>query len=287
MMDLATAPAFAPESPTVKSAHRVLEVLEYFAQGSGKATVMQIANDLAYPQSSTSVLLASLAKLGYLRFESEDRTYAPTLRVMLLGSWMQDQLFGQGSLVSEMERLRDRTGQTVMIGLRQGVHVRFILNLPGKDPQALRFPLGVLRPVCRSAAGRILLARLPDEEILRIARSANAQVQEPSDFISPSDLMTEIEGIRERGWNLATNYPLPNRATLAMPLPALLGQPPMSLIVGARKATMLAKFDDILDEMRQSCARLMSGPVQQVELPDSRTTERDNFSPQHNDPSRM
>jgi DNA-binding IclR family transcriptional regulator len=221
MMDLATAPACIAESPTVKSAHRVLEVLEYFAQGSGKATVMQIANDLAYPQSSTSVLLASLAKLGYLRFESE------------------------------------------------GVHVRFILNLPGKDPQSLRFPLGVLRPVCRSAAGRILLARLPDEEILRIARSANAQIQAPSDFIPPSELMTEIEGIRERGWNLATDYPLPNRATLALPLPALLGQPPMSLIVGTRKATMLEKFDDILEEMRQSCARLISGPVQQVELPDS------------------
>ena len=244
------------ENPTVKSAHRVLEVLEYFAQGTSKATVMQIAKDLAYPQSSTSVLLASLAQLGYLRFESEDRTYAPTLRVMLLGSWLQDRLFAHGSLVSEMERLRERTGQTVMIGLRQGVHVRFILSLHGKDPQSLRYPVGVLRPVCRSAVGKVLLSRLPDAEIQRITRTANAQVEDVADSVSPMDVMAEVEEIRQRGWALAVDYPQPNRASLAMALPAMAGQPPMSVTVGARKPTMLANFERFLEEMRESCARL-------------------------------
>lgn len=255
-MDSVQYPSSTPESPTVKSAHRVLEVLEYFAQGAGKATVMQIAKDLAYPQSSTSVLLSTLANLGYLRFEAQDRTYAPTLRVMLLGSWLQDRLFTQGSLVSEMERLRERTGQTVMIGLRQGLHVRFILSLHGKDPQSLRYPVGVLRPVCRSAVGRILLSRLPDAEIQRIARTANAQLDDPLDHVEPAPLLADIHAARQRGWTLAVDYPQPNRATLAVPLPALAGQPPMAVTVGARKPTMLANFDRFLEEMRQTCARL-------------------------------
>ena len=110
------------DSPSVKSARRVLEILEYFAQGVARATVMQVANSLAYPQSSTSALLSSLATLGYLKFDLSDRTYSPTLRVMLLGSWLQDELFTQGSLVAVMERLRQQTSLTVMIGLRQGNH---------------------------------------------------------------------------------------------------------------------------------------------------------------------
>ena len=100
------------EPSTVKSARRVLEILELFSQGLRKATVMTVANALTYPQSSTSVLLSSLATLGFLRFDPADRTYSPTLRVMLLGSWLQDELFGQGSLVAVMEQLRKRTGQT-------------------------------------------------------------------------------------------------------------------------------------------------------------------------------
>ena len=74
------------EPSTVKSARRVLEILELFSQGLRKATVMTVANALTYPQSSTSVLLSSLATLGFLRFDPTDRTYSPTLRVMLLGA---------------------------------------------------------------------------------------------------------------------------------------------------------------------------------------------------------
>lgn len=250
-------PSGTPESPTVKSARRVLEIMEYFAQGVQEATVTQVANELVYPQSSTSALLSSLTTLGYLRFDPNRRTYAPTLRVMLLGSRLQDELFGQSSLVSEMERLRQRTGQTVMIGLRQGIHVRFIFSLPGKDAQSLRYPVGVLRPVCRSAVGKMLLSALPDAHILKIARHANAQEAKAENRVATGELLKEIALIREQDWALTVDYPQPNRATLAVALPALPGQPPMALIVGSRKAVMLEKQMQFLAELRAACARMI------------------------------
>lgn len=242
--------ASAAESSTVKSARRVLEILEYFAQGIPRATVMQVCKDLGYPQSSTSVLLASLATLGYLRFDSTDRTYTPTLRVVLLGSWLQDELLAHGSLVSAMARLRERTGQTVMIGLRQGVHVRFIFSMRGKDSQALRYPVGVLRPVCWSAVGKMLLSKLPDSQVLRIARHANAHQEDPATRVATRDLMAEISEIRSRGWAMTLDYPQPNRATLAIALPEMHGQPPMALTVGSTKPIMLARRDAFLAELR-------------------------------------
>lgn len=251
-----------PDSPTVKSARRVLEILEYFAQGVREATVMEVANALVYPQSSTSVLLSSLATMGYLRFDPARRTYAPTLRVMLLGSWLQDQLFGQGSLISVMERLRQRTGQTVMIGLRQGIHVRFIFSLQGKASQALRYPVGVLRPVCRSAVGKMLLSALPDSQVLKIARHANAQETDPTHRVSTRELIEEIGAIRERGWAMSVDYPQPNRATLAVALPELHGQPAMALTVGSSKPTMLARQEQFLAELRSACEALAAPQLQ-------------------------
>lgn len=243
------------ERATVKSARRVLEVFEYFAQGVHRASVMQVANDLAFPQSSTSVLLTSLTSLGYLQFDPEDRTYAPTLRVVLLGSWLQYELLGHGSLVAEMQRLRLRTGQTVMLGLQHGCFVRFISCLPGKDPQSLRYPVGTLRPVCRSAAGKVLLAGLADKEVLQIARTANAQTRE-SDRVSGAELLKELEEIRRLGYALTVDYPQPNRGTLAVPITHLAGQRPMALLLGARKAQMNAQRDTFLGEMRDTQQRL-------------------------------
>jgi DNA-binding IclR family transcriptional regulator len=246
----------ATQPSTVKSARRVLEVLEYFAQGVARATVMEIANALAYPQSSTSVLLSTLAHLGYVRFDPADRTYSPTLRVMLLGSSLQDQLFGGGSVVRVMEQLRQRTNQTVMLGLRQGIHVRFIFSILGRNPHVLRYPMGVLRPVCRSPAGKVLLARLPNAEIQRIARHSNAEALESSQKVSVSRLLTEIADIRQNGWASSEDYPLPNRFTLAMELPSLPGQPPMAIVLGGRKDIMIRNMTAYLAQMRSACAML-------------------------------
>lgn len=253
----ATAPSpDSVESATVKSARRVLEILEFFGQGVPKATVTQVANALAYPQSSTSALLTSLTTLGYLRIDPEDRSYSPTLRVMLLGSWQQDELFAQGSLVAVMERLRQRTGHTVMLGLRQGMHVRFILSLAGKNAEGIHYPVGVLRPVCRSAVGKILLSALPDSQVLKLARHANAQ-EDPLNRVSTRELLEEMAQIRQRGWAMTVDYPVPNRATLAVALPQVRGQPPMAFTVGARKSTMLARHAHFLQELQHACQQVV------------------------------
>jgi DNA-binding IclR family transcriptional regulator len=246
----------APDDrPTVKSARRVLEILEFFAQGRREATVMEVADALAYPQSSTTALLSSLATLGYLRVDAARRTYRPTLRVMLLGSWLQDELFGQGSLVGAMEWLRQRTRQSVMLGLRQGIHVRFIFCLKGLEPGALLYPIGILRPVCRSAVGKMLLSGLSDAEVLSVAREANAR--EPAENrVALRELLAEIGAIRERGWAMTVDYPLPDRATLAVALPPLAGQPPMAITVGARKSRMLARQAPFLEALRETCGRV-------------------------------
>lgn len=250
------------QSSTVKSARRTLEILEYFSQGIRRASVMQVANALVYPQSSTSVLLSTLETLGYLQFDEADRTYSPTLRVMLLGSWLQDELFGQGSLVAVMERLRQRTGQTVMIGLRQGIHVRFILSLQGRNANGILYPVGVLRPVCRSAVGKILLSSLPDSQVLRIARHANAE-ETPENKVSTRELMDEIAVIRRQGWAMTVDYPLPNRATLAVALPEIRGQHPMAMTIGTRKANLMDKHATYLDELRAAC-RTLEMPAQRA-----------------------
>lgn len=243
------------EKSVVKSAKRVLEVLEYFAEGHTQATVTEMSQRLGYPQSSTSVLLSSLQTLGYLHYDRMTRAYSPTLRVMLLGSWMQNDLFGEGNLVSAMEGLRRRTGQSVMIGLRQGIQVRFILYLIGKNRNTLKFPVGVLRPVCRSPVGKVLLASEGDAEISRIAMHANGEEANPENRVSLPRLLEEITIIRKQGWAETLDYPVQGRGSIAVALSKIEDQPPIGIAIGARKAIIeshRSKFIAALQEVCQS-----------------------------------
>ncbi|RCW67516.1 IclR family transcriptional regulator [Pseudorhodoferax soli] len=242
---------------TIKSARRVLEVLELFAERRGPATVSAVAEALDYPLSSTSVLLRSLERLGYLQQDTATREFRPTLRVMLLGTWMHDDLFGQGSLLSSMNTLRLRTGQTVMVGLRQGVHVRFILSLPSLRANGLKFPVGVMRPVCQSSVGKMLLTRETDRDVQRIARAANAQA-EPEQRVDVAALLDEVRRSRLQGWAETRDYPRTGFATLAVLLPDLPGQAPMAVTLGMRLETLQARADTLRQALQESARRLVS-----------------------------
>src|SRR3546814_13983509 len=66
------------EPSVVKSAGRVLRILEYFDSVQREACVSAISRTLKWPQPSTSVLINSLVSLGYLPNDPFRRPSPPT-----------------------------------------------------------------------------------------------------------------------------------------------------------------------------------------------------------------
>ncbi|MBR0641613.1 IclR family transcriptional regulator [Plastoroseomonas hellenica] len=237
----------------VKSAQRTLEVLEYFAATHHPAGVGEIARELGYPQSSTSVLLGDLARLGYLEQDGM-RRYRPTLRVMLLGGWLQDRLIGDGSLLRRMEQLRARHQVTVLIGMQAGARVRYILTLrrPGADAT---MRAGMMRPIGRAAVGKALLMLRTEAEAQRILRRANAEEAEAR-RVDVADVLEDISASRRRGWTESGGAVVPGQNVLAMPLPAMAGQPPMAIGLGALGEEVERQRPALVAALRETCAGL-------------------------------
>src|SRR5258705_11049422 len=88
---------------SIKSAERTLRLFELFSRRQERLTVSDVARGLDIPQPSASMLLTNLAALGYLEYDRFDRSYAPTIRVVLLGSWIGPRLGGRQSLASRLD----------------------------------------------------------------------------------------------------------------------------------------------------------------------------------------
>ena len=84
----------------IKSAVRVLEVLDFFRQHREPVSLKGIAEQLNYPASSATVLLKNLTAMGYLSYDRAARTYFPTLKVAALGDWISHELFGGNGKVT-------------------------------------------------------------------------------------------------------------------------------------------------------------------------------------------
>src|SRR5690606_14103748 len=154
-----------------------------------------------------------------------------------------------------MEAVRRSTGLPVLVGVRQSIRVRFILSLSSRQPNSLHFPAGTLRPVCRSAAGKVLLAGMNDAEVVRIAQHAYAEAGADG-TVPVAELLEEVQACRRQGWAISRDYPTRGRSTLAVPMPALCGQPAMALALGSRRERLDARLPALVNALRSAVQAL-------------------------------
>lgn len=191
------------------------------------------------------MLLATLQRLGYLSADAEGAGVRPTLRVMLLGHWLHDRIFGEGTLLSAVDSLRRHTGETVLIGMRQGLGVRSILALRGTRPGAIRIRPGMLYPVTLTAMGKMLLTLETDFEVARIAAAANTTAMPNWSYIDPNVLVQDVHGCKAKGWSECDDWPVSGRGAIAMLLPRVIGHPPMALAMRADMSELLRRRNDL------------------------------------------
>ena len=244
---------------SVKSALRVLELLEHFAEERRPAAVGELASTLGWPQSSTSVLLRCLVDAGF--FDQDRRTglYAPNIRLALATAWIQDHLYSERSLMSLMEAVREETGHTVMIGERRGIHVRYLHVLQSTREGRFVAKTGSLRPLFGSAAGRMLLTTLPQRELGALLRKANAVELDPLRVFDFDTVCADVARACREGFAASEGTSIAGAAALAVLIPVGRQRPPMTLSLGG-------PIDEIMRERNALVAVLKKAtePLQQA-----------------------
>lgn len=219
-------------SAVVKSAGRVLQILEFFDEVQREARVGDIAERLGYPQSSTSVLLKSLAQLGYMEYEAKTRTYLPSPRVTLLGSWLAQGPVRDGSLFRLMEELNRETGETVILAVRNGIYAQYIRALQATNAMRLHVPVGSRRLLVWSAAGFALLAHSPEDEIRALVCRTNAEARADQKRIAPRKTLAAVAQARKSGYYFSRGLVTPGAGLIGMPLPEGVGHHDRPLVIG-------------------------------------------------------
>ncbi len=202
----------------VKSARRVLEVLKHFDYVQRPQSLTDIASGLGYPPSSTSALLKSLQAMDFLSYDLEKRTYSPTMQVALLGAWVQGRIFRDGVVVSLMEEVQEATGETVILGMQNDLHVQYIHVVQARHLLRYHLHPGTLRPIHRTAAGRMLLAHQPREAVARLVRQLNKRAGLSVDV---EQLHRELADIRAAGYACSANQVTEGAGTIAVLAPKI------------------------------------------------------------------
>lgn len=246
------------QTHVVKSAVRTLEILEFFDEHQKPANVVTVSEGLGYPQSSTAALLRSLVTMGYLQYDTRARTYMPTDRVSLLGSWINPPLFEDGALLRMLRTIQSRTGQLVLIGARNGDFAQYVHVL--KRPEAVEHHIqtGMKRPIATSGVGYVLLASMPDAEVKRLVHRMNAYAKDPGDKIDITELLGSLTRVRRRGYAFSRNRVVENYGMIAIKLPTELTSRPLVIGIGGCVSTLEAREAELVSVAREEMAHYLA-----------------------------
>ncbi len=146
----------------VKSAGRILDLLAYLSQRREAVSLSQIIRDLGFPKSSAHGLLQTLTARGHLSQDSAGRY------ILIESSHGFPFRAHEEPLVVTarpyMERLRDRSGETVLLStMNAHCEIRRLAKCVSREP--VRYDVNMdaaITPYC-TATGRLLLAHVRPE----------------------------------------------------------------------------------------------------------------------------
>jgi DNA-binding IclR family transcriptional regulator len=143
----------------VKSAGRILDVLELLAGTPEGVRVNQLARTLAIPKSSASALLGTLALRGYIEPSGEGYRLAGGYRGSGWVGGLTGVLVRAGQPI--MERLVADTGESAFLGVTTpSFDIRYVAKVVSANPLRYDVELESLRPAHSTSIGQVLLASL-------------------------------------------------------------------------------------------------------------------------------
>jgi IclR family transcriptional regulator, KDG regulon repressor len=204
----------------VKSAERVLALLEHFDRVQKPQILRELVNALAMPQSSMTALLATLIELGYIYHDYRHHLYGPTRKVSQLGEWIPDAEVIDDPYIRILLKRLHESGETVIIAEPMGFYARYVKVIPAKGrPVVGSAQAGVLRPLFSTALGLALLSLRNPDDVPALIRDANRLRQRPSPPILLRDVRNRLRELMDSGFVVSRHSLVEGLGAVAMPLP--------------------------------------------------------------------
>ncbi len=239
----------------VKSALRVLTVLEHFARSSRPATLAQLSKQLELPKSSCFALLETLRQAGYMYWLGKDQGYYPTRRWRDLGDRISRQDPVLALVAPVLAELRDQLAETAILAKREGMEA---LYLDVAEPtQVLRFAAhaGQLKPLHSAASGRAMLGLMPEAERRSLVEKLDLQRYSTTTLVDAEAVLEEIAAGERRGWHIAVGEYRSDTTAIAAGF--RLGGEEYALIVGAPINRVAERHAEIGNLLHRYARQLM------------------------------
>jgi len=242
----------------VKSAARVLELLEFLARSTRAVSLTDVVSELGYPKSSAHGLLMTLVSRGYASRDDDER-YTLNNAYRNGPGWLS----GPDAAIIDvaepvMRHLRDACGETIMLGVLNRDHrLKTIAKCVANRSVRYDTPFSGGLPSYCAAMGRVLLAGLDLKQVDRYLARERLIKFTVHTVVDKTALRRIIEDVRSRGYAISDQEIDLGSTGIAAPVRDRTGKVVAALDAAVVTSRMAGREDRIIAEVIRH-ARLLS-----------------------------
>lgn len=197
-------------SVAVTAVERVLDIFETFQKVQKPLSLTDLAEITSIPKSSCHAIVGTLTARGYLYSLTRPRALYPTRRFLDIAREIHEKDPFMERVTPLMERLRDASRETVILGKRQGDAVIYLQVMESPHPIRYSAKPGEFKPLHSSSIGKALLGSLKEPEMrAQIAKQPLPAIT-GSTLTEPEALVHDILESRRRGYFVTRGENVPD-----------------------------------------------------------------------------
>ncbi|CAN5189543.1 IclR family transcriptional regulator [soil metagenome] len=191
--------AVVRRSPSVQSVDRAISVMELLAR-QGWSGVTEVANELEIHKSTAYRLLTTLRDRRLVEQDAATEKYRLGFGMLLLASAVSADLDILRCARPICDRLSEQTGETVTITVLEEDEAVIVHQSVSRASAVSVDWTGLHTPLHATAAGKVFLAYMPEDQRLRVLNRKLERFTENT-MVSASGLKSQLQEIRDQGYS--------------------------------------------------------------------------------------
>jgi IclR family pca regulon transcriptional regulator len=253
-------PADAPQPGDgyVQSFARGLEVIRSFSAQAPQQTLSEVASRTGLSRAGARRILLTLQTLGYV--ETDGRLFRLTARILDLGFAYLSSMPIWSLADPVMEALVEEVKESCSAAVLDGTDIVYVLRVPVHKIMRISLGVGSRLPAYCTSMGRVLLAGLPDDELLARLDASDRQAHTRHTVTDLDTLLARVQQARRQGWCLVDQELEEGLISVAVPITNRAGRTVAALNVSGQANRTSARLmqDQMLPALQQAARRISS-----------------------------
>ena len=182
------------------AAGRALDVFEVFASVREPMSLTELSARIEAPLSTCHNLVRVLQSRGYVYVLDQPRRFYPSKRIFDIASAIATHDPIVQRLLPILTSLRDVTGETVIVGKRQGDEIIYLEVIEGTHVIRYREEPGSRKPLHSSAIGKAILGSLDEGTLTDFLQGRKLAQKTERTIVEVDVLLQDLSVSRKRGY---------------------------------------------------------------------------------------